>query len=100
MIDIAKLRDGSFNYISKLEVLKEKIAACLGGLFTVVASSIAIRVKKTHPTLKNITPFGSEIKYDGHLSEVDQFEIELTQVLEETRKNFVFMLRIPPALVS
>ena len=42
MIDLAKMRDGSYHYISKFEVLKESIASCLGGLFTVIASRIDI----------------------------------------------------------
>ena len=45
MDDISNLRDGSFYYIEKLEMVEESFIDALGGLFSVVAELFLQEVK-------------------------------------------------------
>lgn len=45
MIQIANLRDGSFYYISNLEIIQESVTLAAGGLFSIAAGEIKIKVK-------------------------------------------------------
>ena len=92
MTSIAELRDGSFFFISKFEILKEALATALGGLFSVVASEVSIKVKKVNPTFQNVVSYGTSISYS---EEAQEFGVKLTQFFDETSKNFVFLLRVP-----
>lgn len=58
MVKIAKLKDGSFYYIEKLDTVDEAFGDALGGLMSVVAAQTNIYVKNA-----TIKPFdGIQIK--------------------------------------
>lgn len=55
MSDISNLRDGSFYYIEKLETVEESFVDALGGLFSVIAEKVQIKldINNSHEYLKN-----------------------------------------------
>lgn len=55
MSDISTMRDGNFYYIEKLEMVEESFIDALGGLFSVVAEKVQIKldINNSHEYLKN-----------------------------------------------
>ena len=90
MIQISNLRDGSFFYISNFEILQESLALAMAGLFSVAAAEVKIKVRVEE---------GWKVRAMGELAVWDEGEgvwkIGVRGFLEESVKNFVFVLEVP-----
>jgi hypothetical protein len=100
MREIAKMGEGNFYFIEKLDLVDECFVDALGGLMSVVAQNIQIKVKVSQlhgilePTqkLKISKVFGSKW---AQMTAEEEFEIKLGQIISGSRKDFLLELTIP-----
>ena len=96
LVKIAKLRDGSFYYIEKLDIVDEAFADALGGLMSVVANDVSIHVKsvavRPFDGIKITNTFGDKWSKQ---SATGSYEIKLRQLMAGVEKGFMAELLIP-----
>jgi hypothetical protein len=97
LINISKLKDGSFYFVDKLDTVDECFASALGGLMSVVALDINLFV-----TNSSFKPFdGISIKRTfGEMWDqkgvTSGYQIKLAQLLAGSEKGFMLEMQIPP----
>ena len=97
MSDIAKLKDGSFYYVEKLDTVDEMFVDALGGLFSVVAQDVQLEVKvnrqnKTFADISVKKTYGWMWKYD---KQRDLYTINMQQLLSGVSKEFLLDIEVP-----
>lgn len=101
MVEISRLRDGSFYFIDQLDTIDECFAKALGGLMSVVAKDIDIWVLNSSfrpfENIKIKRTFGNMWQKEGVTSGC---KIHLAQLLAGVEKGFVLELEIPPTAMK
>lgn len=97
MSEIANLKNGSFYYVDKEEILDEIFVDCLGGLLSVVA----VNAKIDFEIMQNPRAFGNnQIKLKkifGNAKKITDhgFSISIPYIIYGMKKDFVALLEIP-----
>lgn len=99
MNDIAKLKDGAFYYIDKLDTVDECFVDCLGGLLSVIAEDVKIVIKaEPSPIFEKIEitkAFGGDSLWT--FDPVNKtYTARIEQLISGKVKDYVLMLKIPP----
>lgn len=101
MVEISRLKNGSFYFIDKLDTVDECFAKALGGLLSVVAKNVSIQVlNASYPPFENIRigrTFGGMWTQEGVTS---GYRINLNYLLAGTEKGYVLELEVPPTNVK
>lgn len=101
MDDLAKLKDGSFYFIEKVDDVGECFADCVGGLISVIAKDGVISVLGQNPqqlppgSVKIKKAFGGEDlwSYNEHLG---VFNTKITHLYSGASRDFVLELELGP----
>jgi hypothetical protein len=99
MSALSDLKDGSFNFIDKLDMVDEIFVDCLGGLISVVAQNVKICIEantEDHflPGIRIQKAYG----IDGFWKEKEQgkrYEAEILQLIAGKKYEYIFEVFIP-----
>ena len=92
MTAICDQRDGSFYYIRELATLDQAFANALGGIITVVANEIIIKVNNISKNLVEGIKIGRVFGYHWEKISDGQYKIKLLQLMSGVSKDFLFEL--------
>lgn len=100
MDNLAKLKDGTFYFIDKVDDVGECFADCVGGLISVVAKSGVISVLANNPpqlkanSVKIRKAFGGELwDYNENLG---VYNTKITHLYSGTHRDFVLEIELGP----
>ncbi len=102
MDDLAKLKDGTFYFIEKVDDVGECFADCVGGLISVVAKDGVISVLAQNPpqlpqnSVKIKKAFGGEDLWQ-HNQELGVFNTKITHLYSGSHRDFVLELELGPS---
>ncbi|XP_011026759.1 PREDICTED: uncharacterized protein LOC105127240 isoform X1 [Populus euphratica] len=85
---------GTFSFIESIDILQDAFARCIGGLTSIVARDVQLKVRSASPGVQILsTPSGrhkNKIFDQGH-----QATIDIGDLYAEEEKNFLVLLSIP-----
>lgn len=95
MTKICELRDGTFYYIKELATLDEAFCNALGGIISLVANEITIKVSNIAKNLVEGIRI-TKVYGDSWQKITDkEYKIKISQLMSGISKDFVFELMIP-----
>lgn len=95
MTKLCEVKDGAFYYIKELSTLDEAFCNALGGIISVVANEVIIKLNNV---AKNIVQGVKIKKVYGKMWEKisdTEYKIKILQLMSGITKDFVFELEIP-----
>ena len=99
MNDVAKLKDGAFYYVEKLDQVDECFVDCLGGLLSVIAEDVKIVVKAEDTILGKaeiVKAYGGDSLWTVNAdSSTKTYMTRIEQLISGKKKDYVLMLKIP-----
>lgn len=95
MNKICLMRDGSFYFIKELATLDEAFCNALGGIISLVASEVNIKVRCVAEGLLQGLTISKVYGDKWQQTAPGEYRIRLTQLMTEASKDFVFELTIP-----
>ena len=95
MTNICDQRDGSFYYIRELATLDEAFANALGGIITVVANEMIIKVNGIAQNLVEGIRIGNVYGYNWEKINDKEYRIKMLQVMSGISRDFIFTLDVP-----
>lgn len=94
MTEIAKIKQGNFYYIPELDKIDRAFVNALGALFSIAAEKVTVRlslvVSGKFSSIHISKMYGDLWKWNGK-----EYVLELTQLISDVSKDFVFELNIP-----
>ena len=101
MDDLAKLKDGTFYFIEKVDDVGECFADCVGGLISVVAKDGVISVLAQNPaqlpnnSVKIKKAFGGEDLWSENKN-LGVFNTKITHLYAGANRDFVLEIELGP----
>ena len=92
LTNIAELSSGNFDFIEKFELVGDAFATCLGGLLSVAAQEVVLKLtcENDYSMIQNInTTYPMKMSNDSKSA-----EITIPDMLSEESKSIVFTLRV------
>ncbi|KAL4509553.1 hypothetical protein ABPG73_022769 [Tetrahymena malaccensis] len=106
MQKIAQIKDGSFYYVEKTDQVDEFFIDALGGLFSVVAQDLTIKIEinRQNELFGKFFQNSYVSKSYGHMWNVvkkdQEFIIKINQIFSGVSKDFIFELTIPKSEIK
>eukprot|EP00331_Platyophrya_macrostoma_P007534 CAMPEP_0176424840 /NCGR_PEP_ID=MMETSP0127-20121128/11059_1 /TAXON_ID=938130 /ORGANISM="Platyophrya macrostoma, Strain WH" /LENGTH=551 /DNA_ID=CAMNT_0017805939 /DNA_START=100 /DNA_END=1755 /DNA_ORIENTATION=+ len=98
MNDVAKIKEGAFYYVEKLDQVDECFVDCLGGLLSVIAEDVKIEIKAEpsgiFPKVEITKAYGSEGMWTID-PETKTYSTRIEQLISGKKKDYMLMLKIP-----
>ena len=91
MTKLAKIRDGSFYYVSEYNKVQDYFINVLGGCMSVISNYVKVNVNSIFP-LKKV--FGEEELYSYNLKD-NHFDTEILQFISGKEYTYVFEVDLP-----
>ncbi len=101
MDDLAKLKDGTFYFIDKVDDVGESFADCVGGLISVVAKDGVISVLAQNPqwldpaSVRIKKAFGGEDLW-SYNEDLNVYNTSITHLYSGTHRDFVLEIELKP----
>ena len=92
MTGICDQKDGSFYYIKELATLDEAFANALGGLITVVANDVVIKVNSVSQGIVQGIRIGNVFGYNWEKINDKEYSIKILQLVSGISRDFIFSL--------
>ena len=100
MTNIANLRDGAFYFIKELATLDEAFCNALGGIISLVANEVTVRVRLIAKDMVGGTTISKVYGDKWEKANEREYTIRLTQLMSGVSKDFVFELTFPASTSS
>ena len=95
MTNIANERDGAFYFIKELATLDEAFCNALGGIISLVANEVTVRVRLIAKDMVGGTAISKVYGDKWEKANEREYTIRLTQLMSGVSKDFVFELTFP-----
>ncbi|KAL4512657.1 hypothetical protein ABPG72_020494, partial [Tetrahymena utriculariae] len=106
MQKIDQIKDGSFYYVEKSDQVDEFLIAALGGLFSVVAQDLTIKIEinRQNELFQKFFKSSYISKTYGHMWDIinknQELTIRINQIFQGVSKDFIFELTIPKSEIK
>ena len=95
MTNIANERDGAFYFIKELATLDEAFCNALGGIISLVANEVRLKVRLIAKDMVGGTTISKVYGDKWEKTDAREYSIRLTQLMSGVSKDFVFELTFP-----
>lgn len=97
MRNICEIKDGAFYFIKELTTLDEAFCNALGGIISIAASQVTIKITNIAQGLASGIKIKKVYGNDKNWKKINDNEyiIKITQLMSDITKDFVFELEIP-----
>lgn len=95
MTRLCELKDGTFYYIKELATLDEAFCNALGGIISLVASEITLKINNVSKNLIEGIKISKVYGTSWEKINENEYKIYLSQLMSGISKDFVFELKIP-----